>query len=58
MASDKDWTELARQMAHVLLRFARERRDEDRKMIAQLQTEMCKQLRDEIKAEKLTMLLF
>jgi hypothetical protein len=32
---------LARSLAHYLMTFARERRDEDRKRIAELQTELC-----------------
>jgi hypothetical protein len=38
---------IARNLAHALITFARDRRNEDRKLIAELQTELCTLYREE-----------
>jgi hypothetical protein len=45
--SDERMVVTARELARYLILFARERRDEDRKRIAELQTELCTLYREE-----------
>jgi hypothetical protein len=49
MSDDVDirMAELGRALAQKLIIFARERRDEDRKHVAQLHTELCELYREE-----------
>ena len=46
--TDADIARIGRDLAHALMRFARERRDEDRKMVAHNQTELCAAVRSEL----------
>jgi hypothetical protein len=48
--SDDQFAMTARTLADVLIRFARDRHDDDKKAIAVLQTELCRLRRDEIAA--------
>ena len=45
---DKGYASLARELADTLMIYARGRRDDDKKHIAQLQTMLCKMRRDEV----------
>jgi hypothetical protein len=49
--SDQTMAYTARKLGHALRAFARHRRDDDRKEIAQLQTELCQVLHDEEQAD-------
>jgi hypothetical protein len=56
MSQDVDdyFATTARTLADVLIRYARDRRPEDQKEIAQLQTELCKLRREELEAQNET----
>ena len=51
--NDLKMAELARILARHLIAFARDRRDEDRKAIASLHTELCKAFREEEKEDEI-----
>jgi len=46
--NDSDYAVLARDLADALMAYARDRRDDDKKRVAQLQTELCMFRRAEI----------
>ena len=43
-----DYAPTARNLANTLMAFARDRREDDKKLIAQLHTELCKLRREEL----------
>lgn len=49
--SDQEIAYIGRQLAVTLRAYARERRDDFRKEIARLQTELCQKVRDELPEE-------
>jgi hypothetical protein len=48
--SDDQFAMTGRALADVLMRYARARHDDDKKAIAQLQTDLCRIRRDELSA--------
>jgi hypothetical protein len=46
--SDETLANVARNLAKALITYARDRRDDDRKTIAALQTELCAEYRTEV----------
>jgi hypothetical protein len=48
---DESFAMTARTLADVLMRYARDRYDDDKKAIAQLQTELCRLRREELEKE-------
>ena len=50
--SDQQVAMVARDLAEALCTFAYERRDDDRKHVAQLQSELCRVVRAEVAEEK------
>ena len=49
MTVDEQYASLARDLADILMVYARERRDDDKKHVAQLQTSLCKLRRAELR---------
>jgi len=50
MPNDSYFAGIARELAQALIRFARERRDDDKKAIAALHTSLCAAYREEMEA--------
>ena len=48
---DEILADIARRLADALRTYARERRPDDQKLIAQIQTELCQARREELEAE-------
>jgi hypothetical protein len=46
--NDDQWAQLARDLADALMRLARERGDTEKKLVAALHTEMCRERRAEL----------
>jgi hypothetical protein len=48
--NDESWASLARMLADALIRYAKERGDAEKRVIAELNTEMCAARRAELEA--------